>query len=359
MRKLILVVFCSICILAFSLSSASITKAEDFWVVSGTLAPGWSAESVGEFPFLTSAIAFDSENIVYTNDISADWGGDTLRILRGEAPDSGQWDEFVSFLRIHDVVNGLDFDAKGNLFVSVVVADENPFKYPYPDAGLIRKIRAHTLKVSDPIEFVDIPLVGDFRPTGVAAIGKENVSFPGRKWSKPDWGNIYGIESFKKYEPNTEPTVIRSGSVWTGIADDRWGQIYGAVRHPVNSVYTSDYEGSIQLIAQFNKYVEELAFDSKGNLYALEGAPTDGNTEVIKLIPPHVVIDGCDTGIIDWPFTGGSTIGGMIEDCKTAYSHGDFVSCVVDFANQLKQDVYINAEQMVAIITCAAQANLP
>ena len=364
MRKIILVIFCSLSILAFSLFYAPITKAQDFEIVSDTLHPIWSAEPAGAFPFVTSAIAFDSEDNIYTNDILADWYEDTLSILKGQAPDSDQWDEFVSFFKIHDVVSGLDFDDKGNLFVSVVVADENPFSYPYPDAGLIRKIYAHTLEVSDPIEFVDIPgvpppLPGEFRPTGVAAIGNDTVCFPGRKWHLEGWGNIYCIESFKRYETNTEPTVVRAGSVWTGIADDRWGQIYGAVRHPDNSVYTKDYEGNIRRIAKFNKYIEELAFDSNGNLYVLEGDPEDYTTEVIKLIPQHVVIDGCDTGIIDWPFTGESTIGGMIEDCKTAYSHGDFVSCVVDLANQLKQDGYINTQQMVAIITCAAQAPIP
>ena len=162
MRKMMVVVFGFIWILAFSLSSASITNAGDFWIEQGTLAPRWSAESAGEFPFETSAIAFDSEDNVYTNDIVEDWNTGTLRILRGEVPDSNEWDEFVSFLGIHDVVSGLDFDAKGNLFVSVVIAKGNPFDYLHSDAGLIRKVRAHSLKVSDPIEFVDIPSVDDF-----------------------------------------------------------------------------------------------------------------------------------------------------------------------------------------------------
>ena len=64
-----------------------------------------------------------------------------------------------------------------------------------------------------------------------------------------------------------------------------------------NRVFLAFMNGTVQmidpvtkqlmLIATFDEYVEELTFDSAGNLYALEGLQ-DGTASIIKLSPNPV-----------------------------------------------------------------------
>ena len=355
MRKIVLGVLCFVCFLVFSLLSASRTGAQDF---SATYVdPAWGQEVFLTIPFgiTSAAITFDSEDNLYLTDLLNDWGPGAKNVLRLASPDySAPYSLYASYTTGYDGISGLDFDDKGNLYVSEFMGSMSG-----SDDGAMRKIYAHTLEVSDPIEFVGIS-TGAFRPTGVAATGKGTIYFPGRKWSDPSWGNIYMIESFDKYEANTEPTIVKPDAVWVSIAEDKWGYIFSGSRYPDNSVYARNpYTEELVQIAQFNQYVEELAFDNEGNLYALESADDADPSTIIKLIPPKIVINGCNTGIIDWPFSDGTTIGEAIDECKTAYSHGEFVPCVVNYANELQKDGYISSQQMVAIITCAAKTNSP
>jgi hypothetical protein len=340
-------VLCFVCFLVFSLLPASRTSAQDF---SATYVDqAWDEEVFLTVGITSAAITFDSEDNLYLTDLLNDWDSGAKNVWRLDSPDySGPYSLYASYTTGYDGISGLDFDDKGNLYVSEFMGSMSG-----SDDGAMRKIYAQTLEVSDPIEFV-------FRPTGVAATGKGTIYFPGRKWSEPNWGNLYMIESFDKYEANTEPTIVKPGAVWVSIAEDKWGYIFSGSRYPDNSVYARNpYTEDLVRIAQFNQYVEELAFDSEGNLYALESADDGDPSTIIKLISPKIVIDECNTGIIDWPFSDGTTIGEGIDECKTAYSHGEFVTCVVNYANELQKDGYISSQQMVAIITCAAKANLP
>ena len=120
--------------------------------------------------------------------------------------------------------------------------------------------------------------------------------------------------------------------------------------------------GRWQWIASFNKYVEELNFDADGNLYALEAnqLAAGGESATIIQIIVNVVIGGCDTGVPDMLFPDGSTISGGIEACAAAAeNHGEFVNCVADFLNQVKEDNIIAAGDKAALMRCAAQADIP
>ena len=118
------------------------------------------------------------------------------------------------------------------------------------------------------------------------------------------------------------------------------------------------YSGSFERIATFTNLIEELTFDADGNLYAIEDTGNNDNeTEIIKLIPTNIVINGCDTKIIDWVIDGGTRISDIVEECNENANHSEFVSCIAQSANQLIQDGYINAKQLAAIVTCAAQAD--
>ena len=328
----------------------------DFEVVY--IDPDWESEVFTTIGFRTAAIAFDDEDNLYVSKLIDDWGSGTGKIYRLEPPHYLEPTLFLSYQTTYPGINGMDFDRKGNLFVSEFMGSSSGF-----DAGSILRISASNHKVSEPIEFVGVPDDGkyiDFRPTGITVTDSGTIFFPGRKHSNWSWGNLYKIDSFKNYDPEIGPDVYKEGVVGTAIAVSKWGDLFVGSRYSDNGVYTvNPYTGQRVLIARFNKYVEELAFDSNGNLQALEGhdSALDTPTKIIKLTPPYVSINGCDTGIIDWPFEDYDTISDMIESCRDeAANHGQFVSCVVEDMVYLRQDGFISNKQMSAIVRCAAKA---
>jgi hypothetical protein len=346
-------------IAAFFISNA---YGQDFSVAN--IHDGWATEDFFDLPFRSSALAFDSHNNLYANDLVADFYAGYYQILFFSAADdySGEPDFYASFDSTLEGISGLDFDEKDNLYVSEVVSDNNYMNYPYPDAGQILKIDGSTGVVSESFLFLT------FRPTGIATTDEDSVIFPGRKWSDQYWGNIYRIPDFQNYDNELE--VVLEEAVWTAIATNRYGTVFGAPRfgefgdnvYPWRVLAQNPYTGQMELIATFSNLVEELTCDADSNLYALEQTSGEyGPTEIIKLVPPKVVINGCDTGLIDWSLPNGDTIGAIISDnsavCSDAFNHGDYVSCMAESAIQLKHDGLLTGEQMAAIISCAAQSN--
>ena len=73
-----------------------------------------------------------------------------------------------------------------------------------------------------------------------------------------------------------------------------------------------------------------------------------------------VVLDACDTGVVNTVFPSGCTIADLIASCaEVARNHGTFASCVAHLTNDLKQAGTITGRQKGAIESCAARANIP
>jgi hypothetical protein len=73
-----------------------------------------------------------------------------------------------------------------------------------------------------------------------------------------------------------------------------------------------------------------------------------------------IIIDGCDTGVVDQLLSDGSTISGKIAECAAAASnHGEFVRCVSEFTNELKKEGYLTGKEKGKIVSCAAKADIP
>jgi hypothetical protein len=72
-----------------------------------------------------------------------------------------------------------------------------------------------------------------------------------------------------------------------------------------------------------------------------------------------IVIDGCDTGVLDQQYNG-SSISALIEGCASgAANHGAYVSCVAKLANDLKKAGIISGQDKDALQRRAAQASIP
>ncbi|MBN2187742.1 MAG: hypothetical protein JW732_09915 [Dehalococcoidia bacterium] len=73
-----------------------------------------------------------------------------------------------------------------------------------------------------------------------------------------------------------------------------------------------------------------------------------------------VIIDGCDTGVVDQVSDGCNTISGEIAQCAAdASNHGEFVKCVSHLTNELKKAGCITGEEKGKIVSCAAKADIP
>jgi hypothetical protein len=355
MKKKILKNFGSILIVLLIVFFSTITFAQDFIVIA--INDDWSSEPFGPLPFRSACLAFDSNNNAYANNLVEDFSSDQYKIYTFSAPDYNFNEPtlYVAMDKTFEAISGINFDRRGNLYVSEVLSEDNNINYEFPDAGLIRKISANTKKISDPVIYLD------FRPTGIAVNSPHVVYFSGRKWSDPNWGNIYKISNFQNDKKRNNPGIEVADEAFTAIATDRWETIFAAPRFDQfneKPVYARNpYTGLPVLIATFSKLIDELTFDADGNLYAIEvNTGTNDPTEIIKLIPPNIVINGCDTKIIDWALPNGNKVSDIIDGCNEFSNLSEYVGCVAQSANQLLQDGYISGKQLATIVECAAKA---
>jgi hypothetical protein len=91
-----------------------------------------------------------------------------------------------------------------------------------------------------------------------------------------------------------------------------------------------------------------------------DGVP-DGEDECIGSSPsPTVVIGGCDSGVPNTVFPNGCKISDRIAQLAVgAKNHGQFVSRVAQFLNELVRQGVITDAQKDAIQSCAGQAAIP
>lgn len=77
-------------------------------------------------------------------------------------------------------------------------------------------------------------------------------------------------------------------------------------------------------------------------------------------LSPTVVIDGCDSGVVNILFDDGCTISDLIAECAAgAKNHGQFVSCVAQLVIDLRNAGAISNQAAAVIIVCAALSNVP
>lgn len=73
-----------------------------------------------------------------------------------------------------------------------------------------------------------------------------------------------------------------------------------------------------------------------------------------------VVVDGCNSGVTNTTFATGCRITDQINDCAVAAAnHDEFVGCVANLTNSLRNAGVINGAQKGAIQSCAGRAAIP
>jgi hypothetical protein len=91
-----------------------------------------------------------------------------------------------------------------------------------------------------------------------------------------------------------------------------------------------------------------------------DGVPDTSDSCPKSILTPTVIIDGCNSGVPNTLFAGGCTIADQIAAIAAgAGNHGQFVSGVSHYLNDLKKAGIISGAQKGAIQSCAAQADIP
>ena len=91
-----------------------------------------------------------------------------------------------------------------------------------------------------------------------------------------------------------------------------------------------------------------------------DGIPDDTDVCPSSNLTPTVVIGGCDSRVANQLQSSGCTFSDRIgEIAAGANNHGQFVSRVAQFTNQLRADGIITGSEKGAIQSCAARAAIP
>ncbi len=91
-----------------------------------------------------------------------------------------------------------------------------------------------------------------------------------------------------------------------------------------------------------------------------DGIPDDTDVCPSSNLTPTVVIGGCDSGVANQLQSSGCSFSDRIgEIAAGANNHGQFVSRVAQFTNQLRADGIITGSEKGAIQSCAARAAIP
>lgn len=123
--------------------------------------------------------------------------------------------------------------------------------------------------------------------------------------------------------------------------------------HSVSTTCTSALEcpwpGAFPVMLDFGCIV-----DSDG-----DGIPDDQDACPNSDLSPTVIIDGCDSAVVNTWFEDGCTISDLLQLCATAAkNHGDYVRCVSKLTNALKKDGDISGKDKGAIQSCAAKSSI-
>ncbi len=153
----------------------------------------------------------------------------------------------------------------------------------------------------------------------------------------------------------------RTGATWNEkdklvASDAAIGNALGfSVAYSGGAVFVGSPESTEAGAYSGSVYIFGLVQDFDG-----DGVPDDVDCNPNSDLSPTVVIDGIDTGVPNTLFDDGCTIAdGIAAIAAAASNHGQFVSGVAKYLNDLKKAGVITAQQKSAIQKAAAKANLP
>jgi hypothetical protein len=171
-------------------------------------------------------------------------------------------------------------------------------------------------------------------------------------FSDPDVFAV-GFDVFSFFNAPITISVFGDGGVLLGTAIVPVGTTFFGVKADETITSVSAAAGAVAVYdnLQFGSGI----IDTDG-----DGVPDDVDACPASDLSATVVIDGCDSGVINSLGTDGCTISDLAAMCADGTkNHGQYVSCVSHLTNDLKKAGVITGREKGAITSCAGQANLP
>lgn len=138
------------------------------------------------------------------------------------------------------------------------------------------------------------------------------------------------------------------------------GKMYVADHH-AGQIISANLDGTeaTVLLATNPFQVEGLALEVMGD-NDQDGVLDEDDDCDISVLGGVLEIDDCEPGVDNHFFDTGCSMVDLIGACaEGARNHGGFVRCVAQLTKQWQRERVITGEQRAAIMSCAAQANLP
>jgi hypothetical protein len=89
-----------------------------------------------------------------------------------------------------------------------------------------------------------------------------------------------------------------------------------------------------------------------------DGIPDDEDACPNSIMSETVVIEDCDSGVVNILFDDGCTLADLIQQiADDTVSFGEFVSGVSRYAKELRTEGILSAPEAAALISCAASSN--
>jgi hypothetical protein len=143
------------------------------------------------------------------------------------------------------------------------------------------------------------------------------------------------------------------GAMWEMFASAKDWQLMDIEEGPA-TVYVKYRDGAGNVSDIYHATIMVLR-DSDG-----DGIPDEEDACVDSDLTTTVVIDGCDSDVMNFLLFDGCTISDKVMECAAnANNHGKFVSCVSQLTNELKKDGILTGKEKGKIMKCAATAELP
>lgn len=203
-------------------------------------------------------------------------------------------------------------------------------------------------------------------PGVTVALGPGIVPANPTTWVAAD---LFAAGSFFEF---TEPDVFAVGfelfsffgaPITVSVYGDG-GALLGTAIHPVGATFfgvktdatITRVEASAGAVATYdNLQFGSGIIDTDG-----DGIPDDDDACPNSDLTLTVVIDGCDSGVDNSLGADGCTISDLVGECAVGVSnHGQFVRCVSFLTNGLKKAGIISGRDKGAIMSCAAQSDIP
>ena len=171
-------------------------------------------------------------------------------------------------------------------------------------------------------------------------------------FSDPDVFAV-GFEVFSFFGAPITLSVYGAGDVLLGTAIVPVGTHFFGVQSDAAITRVSAAGGPVPVYdnLQFGKGFVDT--DGDGIEDDLDACPNSD-------LSPTIVIDGCDSGVDNTLGADGCTLSDLIGECAVGVNnHGQFVRCVSHLTNDLKKAGLISGSDKGAIMSCAAQADIP